>query len=77
MTLPITPINLATPPGDLDPKTRNYLMLLVKQVTGALLSRPAKEQPQGSVLLASPDGSVYTVTVTNAGVLTTTLVKSP
>jgi predicted component of type VI protein secretion system len=77
MTLPVTPVNLSTPPGNLDPVTRNYLMLLVKQVTGALLSRAPREQPQPSVLLASPDGSVYTVTVTNAGVLTTTLVKSP
>lgn len=77
MTLPVTPANLTTPPGNLDAQTRNYLMLLIKQLTGALLARPPKEQPQGSILLASPNGSVYTVTVTDAGVLTATLVKSP
>ena len=72
MTLPSTPLQLLTPPDTIEPPTRGYLTALLRQLTAALLSRPSREQPQDSVLLASPNGAVYTVAVNNAGALVVT-----
>lgn len=67
-------MKLPFPPGTLENSVRAYLSLLVQQLTRALEEKQPRNTAQPSVLLASPNGSVYTVTVTDAGVLTTTLV---
>ena len=66
MKLPQPPINLA------DKSMFSYLTLLVKALTPVVAED--RNAPKASVLLVSPNGSVYSVEVTDAGVLQTTLV---
>lgn len=65
------------PPGNLiDPLSRTYLSNLVKAITQADRDYIQRGRAEGQVLLASPNGSVYTVQVDDAGVLFTTLVRN-
>lgn len=54
----------------------SYLGLLVKYINAEFIRRPPNATLTGSLQLASPNGSVYTVAVSDAGVLETTLVRS-
>jgi hypothetical protein len=67
-------MKLPTPPPLSDNPTQGYLTNLVKTLTTILSTKLDSNTAVGSVLLASPDGSVYTVQVTNAGVITATKV---
>lgn len=66
-------MKLVTPDAVKDEATKSYLLRLVKQLSGAFDSRPAQNTGTGELLLVSPNGSVYSVKVTDAGVLQTTL----
>lgn len=66
-------MKLPYPPGFLDITIRTYLANLVQALTLSLNAKYDRNTAQPSVLLASPNGSVYTVTVTDAGALTVTL----
>jgi hypothetical protein len=68
MKLPVPGTNV----NDLGVKT--YLTQLVRALNSGLSKMVTTESPVGSVLLVSPNGSVYTVKVTDAGVLETELV---
>lgn len=63
--LPTTDVGPAAP----------YLRSLVQSITQELEARVPDTTPKASVLLASPNGSVYSVTVTDAGVVTATKVS--
>lgn len=65
-------MKLPMPPGSMPPATRGYLGSLVTAITQALSKKVDANTGAGSVLLVSPDGSVYSVQVTDAGALTTT-----
>ena len=67
-------MRLPNPPGSLPVEIRSYLQTLVKAIMGADTFTVRTNVAVGSVLLASPNGSVYTVTVSDTGTLTTTLV---
>lgn len=62
------------PPGTVPAEVRGYLVNLVKAITNNTASAVRTNEAVGSILLASPNGSVYTVAVTDTGTLTTTLV---
>lgn len=66
--------NLPFIPGSIEQPLRAYLTNLANAITREFNRRPTPESPVSSVLLASPDGSVYSVAVTDAGVLTATKV---
>jgi hypothetical protein len=70
MIFPPPPANLA------DPLASRYLSNLVRAITQADRSYVRREVAEGQVLLASPNGSVYTVQVDDAGVISTTLVRN-
>lgn len=53
----------------------DYLRQLAVYLTKEFQRRPAPGTAVGSVLLASPNGSVYTVQVTDLGALTVTQVS--
>lgn len=67
-------ITLPIPPNTLDKTSRDYLIRLIQALTQALDRRTERDVPEGSVLLVSPNGSVYTVAVADDGTLTTELV---
>jgi hypothetical protein len=67
-------MKMPTPPPGIDQPTSGYLYELVNVLTKAFAEKQSRNTAQPSVLLASPNGSVYTVTVTDAGVITSTLV---
>lgn len=67
-------MKLPVPPNSLEVGIRAYTMNLVKALNIVLQNKQSVNTAQPSVLLASPNGSVYTVTVTDAGVLQTALV---
>lgn len=52
-----------------------FLTGLIGWITRELRARPLEGQPASSVLLVSPDRSVYSVTVGNTGTLSTTKVS--
>lgn len=65
-------MKLPNPPATIaDRGVLDYLQLLVKTLTPVVSED--RNAPKQSVLLASPNGSVYSVTVTDAGALQTTL----
>jgi hypothetical protein len=59
-------------PQNIDNDTRLYLQNLTKAVSDHSRSTITKEQPVDSILLVSPNGSVYAVGVDDTGALTTT-----
>lgn len=75
MFIPPSQPVIPNPPASLEPTTRGYLSVLVKSLLQILSTRLDVRSPVSSVLLASPNGSVYTVTVTDAGVLQATKVQ--
>jgi len=52
---------------------KTYLTQLVRALNGSMSRMVTTESPVGSILLVSPNGSVYTVKVTDAGALVTEL----
>lgn len=67
-------MNYPFPPSQLPEDIRNYLGNLVRAIEQADRSNLKQNAANGSVLLASPAGKVYTVAVDDAGVIVTTLV---
>ena len=68
------PLNLPSPGTNInDLGVKTYLHNLVRAILGGTKNMVTTESPVGSILLVSPDGSVYSVKVTNAGALTTEL----
>lgn len=67
-------MRLPAPDRVADASTKSYLMDLVKALTSRLRLDPGVNTAADSILLASPSGSVYSVKVTDGGVLETTLV---
>lgn len=55
------------------PEITKYLGTLVDYLRRELAKRPPANTAVDSILLASPNGSVYTVRVTDIGTLETTL----
>lgn len=55
------------------PGVLRYLTTLVEYLRRELMRRPPANTAVDSILLASPNGSVYTVRVTDTGTLETTL----
>lgn len=62
-------------PSDVSPSVRTYMMALHSMLLKAFQSRPDVTEPRNTMLLASPDGTVYSVGVTNLGALTTVKVS--
>lgn len=63
-------MKLPYPNNVADNSTRNYLINLVKALSGQ-----DTRSAVGSILLASPNGSVYSVVVADDGTLSTVLEK--
>ncbi len=60
------------------PRTDPTIMKWLQELSAYVLREFRRRNPPvASVLLASPNGSVYSVEVTDAGMLTTTLVSAP
>lgn len=70
-------MRIPTPDTVTDAATKGYLLRLVKYLTDQFSTQPAVNTAAASVILASPNGSVYSVKVTDAGVLETELMFSP
>jgi len=70
---PASPSPLPTPPLYLDGDTRTYLTMLISSLARVLGRKLDVSVPVASVLLASPNGSVYTVKVADDGSLQTEL----
>ena len=51
-----------------------YISALHKVLGNLFNSRPPVTEPRNAILLVSPSGAVYTVTVTDAGILNTELI---
>jgi len=66
-------MKIPSPPGTIPGEIRAYLMNLVKALTASDRYVVRSNVAVGSILLVSPNGSVYNVTVTDAGVLDTEL----
>lgn len=66
-------MRLPFPPGTVPSEVRTYLATLVKALIGADKGVVRSNIAVGSILLVSPNGSVYNVKVTDAGALTTEL----
>lgn len=64
-------MRITPPDGIEDVAIKTYLQRLIRQLTGLFEDRPDKNTPRDSVLLVSPSGSVYSVKVSDAGVLST------
>lgn len=65
--------NIPPPPPAMDPTVRNYMTVVVRSVLSALAEKLDRRSPTDSILLASPNGSVYTVKVADDGTLITEL----
>jgi hypothetical protein len=71
---------VVTPPPELPSLPKEtaslapYLRLLSQYISGELRKRPTTGTAQGTLFLLSPDGTTYSVSVDNAGVLSTTAV---
>lgn len=68
---PAPNLNFATPPERYEP---SYFARVLNGLNRLLASAVLKDVAVGSVLLQSPDGTVYKVEVDNTGNLTTTAV---
>lgn len=69
-------MNLPKIPRTNDPALDKYLRDLSVAIQKELALKYSLTTPTDSVLLVSPDGSVYTVAVADDGTLNTTLVQS-
>lgn len=68
-------IDIPSPKKDITPPALyDYLSRLVRALHNEFGKRPVRNTAVGSVELVSPNGSVYTVAVTDAGVLSVTKV---
>lgn len=66
-------MRIPSPDNVTEPSTKAYLSGLVKFLTNQFSAQPGVNTAADSVILASPNGSVYSVKVTDAGVLDVTL----
>lgn len=71
MTYPAPTNTLPTPPERYEP---NYFARTLNSINQIATAAVSKTVASSSILLQSPDGSVYKVEVDNAGNLTTTAV---
>jgi hypothetical protein len=62
-------INFPAPPTN----RRDYLTKVIQVIRDSFLSVVSKDQAVPHILLQSPDGTVYSITVSNAGTITATL----
>lgn len=69
-------MKLPLPANITDQPTADYLRTLINVIQNEMDKKLSSESGVASVLLVSPNGSVYNVTVNNAGALTTTLLHS-
>lgn len=67
-------LRLPAPDTTVPPAVKAYLDQLLKALHGTLTSVVSTNTPVGSILLVSPNGSVYSVKVTDAGALVTEIV---
>lgn len=67
-------MRLPTPDAAVPKEVRGYLIRLIQSIMISLDDKTDRNVPQASVLLASPNGSVYTVRVADDGTLTTEIV---
>lgn len=70
-TYPAPSVTLPSPPDRYEP---SYFARILNNLNRAIASAVLRDQAVTSVLLQSPDGSVYKVEVDNSGNLTTTAV---
>jgi hypothetical protein len=64
-------MKLPYPPSSIEIGVRSYLTNLVAALIRSDATKVDRNTAVGSILLASPNGSVYTVQVTDAGAITT------
>ena len=58
-------------------EVRTYLEKVILQVTQELQQRPPKYEARNEILMLTPDMTkTYSITISNTGVLTSTLVKN-
>jgi hypothetical protein len=74
MSSPVAPrLNLPAP--GMDGVNRPYLLRLIEAISSQLRSKLSSESANDAILLRSPSGKVYSVTVDDSGVVTTTYVQ--
>ena len=61
-------INFPVPPGQIN---QSYVIQILDILRKAFVSLVSKDQSVSRILLEAPNGTVYSVTVSNAGALTT------
>lgn len=62
-------INFPAPPNDLG----DYLTKIIQVIRESFLSVVSKDQAVPHILLQSPNGTVYSITVSDIGIVTATL----
>lgn len=67
-------MRLPVPDAVIPDVIRRYIIRLLQSLTTAIDGKIDKGVPQSSILLASPNGSVYTVAVADDGTLQTEIV---
>ena len=61
-------INFPVPPGQI---TQQYVVQILDILRKAFVSSVSKDRSTPRILLEAPNGTVYSVTVSNLGILTT------
>lgn len=61
-------VNFPSPPGSI---SASYIIQVLDIIRKAFVSALSKDQSTPRILLSAPDGTIYQVTVSNTGVLTT------
>jgi hypothetical protein len=61
-------VNFPVPPGQI---TQQYVVQILDILRKTFVSTVSKDQSVPRILLEAPNGTVYTVTVSNTGTLTT------
>lgn len=67
-------MKLPSPPPSMDAATRNYIQNLIRAIDQNYSEVMYKNKSSDSLLLSSPDKSVYSVQVEDDGTIITTLV---
>lgn len=68
-------IKFPPPPRSSDTALVSYVQSLTKVLVDAFNKRPDVTEPRNTLLLVSPDGTVYSVGVNNSGGITSTKVS--
>lgn len=75
MTIPAAPPQFPPPRGFKEVVVQNWAVALVTRITEELVKRRTKFEPSSSILIQSPGNKIYSITVDDAGVISTTLVQ--